>query len=89
MSVAQIESDLMKLPREERREFARWFYENEGKIVEYDEDDAISPEVLEELLRRRDEMMENPSMAVPVTDEWFSQLRKKLADARTAQESAR
>lgn len=89
MSVVQIEANLLKLSPEERREFARWFYENENEFVDInDEADELSPEVKAELIRRRDEMDANPSMAVPITDEWFAQLRKKLADARPAQKSA-
>ena len=62
MSLAEIESKVLALSEEERREFATWFFQNQGKILppprdENDEDVAdISPEVMEELLRRRDEL---------------------------------
>jgi hypothetical protein len=88
MSVAQLESKLMQLPADERREFARWFYEHESDIVDWD-DGELSGAAKAEIIRRDREMDENPSLAVPVTDEWFDQLRKKLADARAVQKSAR
>lgn len=64
MSLAEIESKVLALSEEERREFATWFFQNQGKILpppldEDDEDAAdISPEVMEELLRRRAELDE-------------------------------
>jgi hypothetical protein len=87
MSVAQLESKLMSLAPNERREFARWFYLHEAEIVDWD-DPKVNPNVQAEILRRDRQIEENPSLAVPVTDEWFNQLRKKLADARAAQASA-
>ena len=88
MSVAQLESKLLSLPPNERREFARWFYEHEAEIVDWDQGRS-SAEVQAEVRRRDRELDENPSLAVPVTNEWFDQLRKKLADVRAAQTSAR
>ena len=88
MSLAQLESRLMELSPGERREFARWFYKHEAQIVDWDNAEP-SAVVQAEIMRRDREMDENPSLAVPVTDEWFDQLRKKLADARAAQASAR
>ena len=89
MSVEEIENNLMQLPREKRREFAGWFYRHEYEIFEPQDADVISPSVQAEILRRRDELKANPGLAVPVTDEWFEQLKRKLADARPPQASAR
>jgi len=86
--VGQLESRLMELSPLERREFARWFYQHEAQIVDWD-NGAPNAAVQAEIMRRDRQLDENPSLAVPVTDEWFDQLRKKLADARSAQESAR
>jgi hypothetical protein len=88
MSVAQLESKILSLPANERREFARWFYQHEAQIVDWDEGQPSSA-IQAEVIRRDRELDENPSLAVPVTDEWFDQLRKKLADVRAAQKSAR
>src|SRR5664279_1651405 len=89
MSVEQIEKTLLQLPREERRQFAGWFYRHENEIFEPRDEDEISLAVKAEILRRRDELDANPGLAVPVTDQWFEQLKRKLADARPRQASAR
>jgi hypothetical protein len=34
-----------------------------------------------EILRRSAELDANPALAVPVTDEWFEQLKRRLGDA--------
>lgn len=89
MSVEQIETTLLQLPQAERRRFADWFYEHEAELLSPPEDEAIRLEVQAEILRRRDELDANPGLAVPVTDEWFDDLKRKLADARARQASAR
>ena len=89
MSVEQIEATLLQLPREERRRFADWFFAHEAEILSPQDDEAIHPEVQAEILRRRDELDANPGLAVPVTDEWFDDLKRKLADARARQAPAR
>jgi hypothetical protein len=78
----------MELPRDARREFAQWFYKHELEILDPAEDDEVSPEVKAEILRRCDELDRNPGLAIPVTDEWFDQLKKKLALARSGQTPA-
>jgi len=78
VTLEEIQSTLLNLPPVERREFAQWFYEHEADILEYS-DDELSPEWKAELLRRAKEMDENPSMAIPVTAEYFNNLRKKIA----------
>jgi hypothetical protein len=88
MTIEQLGSKLMELPREARREFAHWFYEHELEILDPAEDDEISPQVKAEIVRRCEEIERNPSLAIPVTDEWFDQLKKKLALARPGQTSA-
>jgi hypothetical protein len=89
MSVEQIEKTLLQLPSEERRRFADWFYEHESEILNPHGEDYIHPSVKAEILRRRDELLANPGLAEPVTDEWFEQLKRRLADARPRKASAR
>jgi hypothetical protein len=89
MSVEQIEKTLLHLSREERRRFVKWFYSHENELFDPQENDEINPAVKAEILRRRDELDANPSLAIPVTDDWFEQLKRKLADARPGQASAR
>jgi hypothetical protein len=88
MSVEQIESKLMELPAEQRREFARWFYDHEEKILNAASDAKESDELRRELVRRRADLKSNPGLAVPVTNEWFQQLKEKLSIARASKASA-
>ena len=88
MSIEQLESKLMELTPAQRREFARWFYDHEHEIVEA-EDGAMATEMQIEVLRRRDELRARPGLAVPVTDEWFEQLKSRMRDARATQAPSR
>ena len=88
MSVEQIESQLMELPFDERRKFARWFYDHEQKILGAPEDEAIDPEIQAQVLRRWDDVRSNPGLAVPVTDDWFLQLKQRISLVRPSKASA-
>ena len=88
MSIEQLEDQVLQLSRDERRRFARWFYEHENQIVEPREEDEISAAIKAEIFRRSAEPDANPGLAVPVTGEWFEQLKRRLADG-TGQASAR
>ena len=79
MSIEQLEDQVLQLPRDERRRIARWFYEHENQIVESREEDEISAATKAEILRRSAELDATPGLAVPVTDEWFEQLKRRLA----------
>lgn len=89
MSIEQLESKLMALPREERQQFAQWFYDHEHEIVGIAGDRELSREAQEEILRRREELRTKPGLAIPVTEEWFIQLKQKLASARSTKAPAR
>ena len=88
MSIEQLEDQVLQLTRDERRRFARWFYEHENQIVEQREEDEISAATKAEIFRRSAELDANPGLAVPVNVEWLEQLKRRLADG-TAQASAR
>jgi len=81
MSIEQLEDQVLQFPRDARRGFARWFYEHEIQIVEPREDDEVSVTTKAEILRRSAELDANPGLAVPMTDEWFEQLKRRLGDA--------
>jgi hypothetical protein len=70
----------MELPPEERRRFARWFDDHENEILEPGEE-SMAPDVYAEVIRRREELRAKPGLAVPVTDEWFEQLKAKVRNA--------
>lgn len=89
MSLDQLESQLMNLPKGERLEFAKWFYDHEHELFTDVDQSEISESVIAEVDRRHDDIKSGRVMAVPVTDEWFAQLRKKLSDALPAQASSR
>jgi hypothetical protein len=85
MSVEQITSTLLQLPREERRRFADWFYQHEDELTGLEE---IHPDVKAEILRRRDEIDAHPELLEPwegTTDRVRAQLhelRRQKAQAR-------
>jgi hypothetical protein len=62
MSLAEIEKQVLALPEEERRQFAAWFYQNEGKILPPPLDDAecggdVSEAMKADLLLRKQESL--------------------------------
>lgn len=82
MSLAEIENQVLALSDEERRQFAAWFYQNEGKILppEMDEDEedvAISHDVMEELLSRRRDLDDGNGKTFTV-EEMSARVRKAL-----------
>lgn len=64
MSVEQIAQSVMQLSAEDRRQFARWFFEHAEELAGLD-DDFIHPEVKAEILRRRDEADAHPEWLEP------------------------
>src|SRR5437867_3803574 len=64
MNLAELESKVLQLPEEERREFAAWFYEHEDEIAgpASAEAHALSDEQKAELTRRLLEIEQHPEM---------------------------
>jgi len=82
MSLAEIEQQVLALSEEERRQFAAWFYQNEGRILPPElngdeEDSAISSEVMEELLRRRAKLDEGGGKTFTI-EEMSARVREAL-----------
>ena len=88
MSLDQLEQKVLSLPREERRKFARWFYEHENEIVEPCDDDEISPAVRVEILRRRDEALAHPERMEP-WDGTVDRVKARLDEVRRQKAAAR
>lgn len=88
MSVEQIENTLLHLSREERRRFARWFYEHESEILEPQGDEEIAPELKTEILRRREEALAHPELLEPWGDTTET-LRAQLNEIRRQKTPAR
>lgn len=89
MSVEQIEATLLKLPREERRQFADWFYRHENEILDPRDDDDVSPEVKAEILRRRDEALAHPELLEPFEEKDIDRMFEDFANARAKKTSTR
>ncbi|HXI71251.1 MAG TPA: hypothetical protein VNN22_12915 [Verrucomicrobiae bacterium] len=80
MSVEQIEASLLKLPPDERRQFADWFYEHEDELVGGVEGE-IHPDVQAEILRRREVALAHPELLEP-WDGTTERLRAQLNEIR-------
>jgi hypothetical protein len=88
MSLEQLEQKVLSLPRDERRKFARWFYEHENEIVEPRDDDGINPAVRVEILRRRDEELAHPERMEP-WDGTVNRVKARLDEIRRQKAAAR
>jgi hypothetical protein len=89
MSGEQLESSLPKLSHDERRKFIQWFHHHEHEIFDSQEDEMLGSAVETEISRRSDELDANPGLAVPVTDEWFEVLKRRLPDVSPRKASTR
>jgi hypothetical protein len=56
MSLAEIEKQVRELPAAERFQFVSWVYAHEDELIPQPHAEAIAPDLMEELLRRRREM---------------------------------
>ena len=88
MSVEQIESKLMELSAAERKAFARWFYDHEDKFLSTTIEDIESAELKAQIISRRNDLLWNPGLGVPVSREWFKDLKEKFSRARANKASA-
>jgi len=88
MSAEQLEDSLMKLPREERRRFAQWFYQHETDILEPHDDDKIHPAIEAEILRRREEVDAHPERLEP-WEGTTQRVRARLHELRRQKAQAR
>lgn len=86
MSLAEIESKVLALSEDERRQFVNWFYDHEREIVgpapaSGQDEDGLSAEQVAELQRRLKEADEHPERLQP-WDESLVRLRGKLNELR-------
>jgi len=88
MSVEQMGNTLLCLSREERRQFARWFYAHESEILDPQPDEEISPDLKTEILRRREEALAHPELLEPWGDT-TEKLRAQLNEIRRQKTPAR
>jgi hypothetical protein len=81
MSLEQLESSILALEPEERKQFAQWFEEHRDKLISSDEDDELTPEQQAKILRRREQALAHPELLEPwegTTD----RLRQRLHEIR-------
>ncbi len=94
MSLAEIETQVLQLSEEERRQFATWFFQNQGKILppppdeDGDEKAEVSEAMKAELLLRKQEYFDHPERFIRFnTDEelraWFEEIARE-GKARTS-----
>lgn len=91
MNLAELESKVMQLSEEERREFAAWFYDHEDQIAgpAPAEDDDLSDGQKAELTRRLREIEQHPELLVPFAESDVKTMFAEFADARSKATSAR
>jgi hypothetical protein len=83
MSLAEIESKVLQLSEEDRRQFGRWFYRHEAEILgPLADEEEESEEVKAELMRRRQEMDEHPEKWETFHVEEFDRMVREFADER-------
>ncbi len=86
MSVEQLEQNVIRLSRAERRHFFDWLYEHEDELIGASDD--IHPEVKADILRRREDALAHPEKlaawesAFPKMKQRFNELRSKNPYAR-------
>lgn len=87
MSLEQLESSILSLALEERKQFARWFEEHRHDLVE-DEGDELTAEQQAEILRRREQALAHPELLEP-WDGTIDRVRQRLHELRRQKTAAR
>ena len=79
MSLEQLESSILSLAPEERKQFARWFEEHRHHLVE--NGDELTAEQQAEILRRREQALAHPELLEP-WDGTIDRVRQRLHELR-------
>jgi len=84
MSLAEIESKVLALSEEERRQFVSWFYEHEDEIARpaVDGNDDLSDEQKAELTHRAKEIEEHPEILESFEESDVVKMFEEFAHAR-------
>ena len=88
MSLEQLETSVLALTPDERKQFARWFEEHRRELIPADEDDELTPEQQAEILRRRDQALAHPELLEP-WDGTIDRVRQRLHEVRRQKAAAR
>ncbi|MGA2659338.1 MAG: hypothetical protein ABSH34_17680 [Verrucomicrobiota bacterium] len=89
MSVEQLQEQIQKLPREELAQLVGWLdlFLGRASVSDYRPEAELDEDEVAELLRRRDAVLADSSLARPVDDEYFANLKQDVADARSRKAS--
>ena len=80
MSLEQLESSILSLVPEERKQFARWFEEHRHDLMQ-DDDGELSSDQQAEILRRRVQALAHPELLEP-WDGTIPRVRQRLHELR-------
>ena len=86
MSLEQLESSILSLAPEERKQFARWFEEHRGDLVA--DDNELTAEQQAEILRRREQALAHPELLEP-WDGTIDRVRQRLHELRRQKAASR
>lgn len=82
-TLIEIEAAILELPPQEKSQLVDWLDEHRDDIA------PVTDEQRAELRLRQSELIAHPELAQPLNADFFTELRRKVADVRTAQTSAR
>jgi hypothetical protein len=81
-TLAEIEAAVQTLPLDERAQLIEWLDEHRNELLPGGDAEGahITEAQRREVLRRRDELLANPSLGEPIDDGYFARLRQRVAD---------
>jgi len=85
MSAKDLESEVLALPLQERREFVRWLDEHRDEI---EQPSLLARAQEQELQQRLSEMEADPQSRLPCSEADMNQMFKEIMDERAAKTSA-
>jgi len=88
MSLEQLESSILSLAPEERKQFALWFEEHRHDLIQDDGDDELTAEQQAEILRRREQALAHPELLEP-WDGTIDRVRQRLHELRRQKAASR
>lgn len=91
MNLKELEQNVQTLPAKQFERFGQWFdgYRRQARAsAPAKSGENITQAQQEEILRRRDEYLTDPSIAKPIDAAFFKRLRRNLAYARARQTPA-
>ena len=88
MSLEQLESSILSLAPEERKQFAQWFEEHRHDLTNEDDGGELTAEEQAEILRRREQALAHPELLEP-WDGTIDRVRQRLHELRRQKAASR